>query len=49
MRIIPDIDELIKKELIDESAGGGRRGRAGKKSPKIKPNQVMGMKQGGSF
>ncbi len=45
---LPDIDELMEEQLRDDSFfGGGRRGRVGRKSPKIKPAQLMGMKQGG--
>lgn len=42
---IPDIDELIKKELPDDDGGGGRRGRVGRKAPKVNPAQLMGMKK----
>ena len=44
---LPDIDALIEKELDDDDGfGGGRRGRIGRKSPKIKPAQLLGMKKG---
>lgn len=44
---LPDIDALIDKELSDDDGfGGGRRGRIGRKSPKIKPAQLLGMKKG---
>lgn len=47
MSVLPDIDELIEKELSDDDEmGGGRRGRIGRKSPKIKPAQLLGMKKG---
>lgn len=46
MSMIPDIDELIKRELDDDDDfGGGRSGRIGRKSPKIKPAQLLGMKK----
>ena len=42
---LPDIEELIEKELDDERWGGrGKRGKIGKKSPKIKPAALLGMK-----
>lgn len=43
---LPDIDLLIKKELKDGNLGD-QRGKIGRKSPKIKPENVMGMKKGG--
>jgi hypothetical protein len=43
---LPDIEELITSKMVDESASG-RRGRIGRKSPKVKPAALMGMKQGG--
>lgn len=44
---LPDIDELIKQELGDDDDwGGGKRGKIGRKSPKIKPAQLLGMKRG---
>ena len=42
---LPEIEDLIEKELPDDSGGGGRRGRIGRKSPKVKPGQLMGMKK----
>lgn len=42
---VPDIEELVKKELADDKFGGGRRGKIGRKSPKVKPGQLMGMKK----
>lgn len=46
MNQMPDIEELIEKELHDDDgAGGGRRGKIGRKSPKIKPAQLLGMKK----
>lgn len=47
MSELPEIDELIEKQLSDDGGrGGGRRGRIGKKSPNIKPGQLLGMKKG---
>jgi hypothetical protein len=47
MNELPNIEELIEKELSDDDEfGGGRRGRIGRKSPKIKPAQLLGMKKG---
>jgi hypothetical protein len=44
---LPKVDDLIEQELSDdESSGGGRRGRVGRKAPKIKPGQLLGMKKG---
>ncbi len=42
---LPDIEELIKKELPDDDSGSGKRGRIGRKSPKINPANLMGMKK----
>jgi hypothetical protein len=43
---IPDFDELIDDNMKDDSFyGGGRRGRVGRKSPNIKPGQLLGMKK----
>ena len=43
---IPDIEELVENTMRDDSfGGGGRRGKVGRKSPKIKPAQLMGMKK----
>lgn len=44
---MPNIDELIKQELGDDDDwGGGKRGKIGRKSPKIKPAQLLGLKKG---
>lgn len=44
---LPDVDDLITKELGDEEDwGGGKKGKIGRKSPKIKPGQLLGMKRG---
>ena len=43
---IPDIDTLIGEKMVDDSwSGGGRRGKVGRKSPKIKPAQLLGGKK----
>lgn len=40
---LPDIDDMIEKTLNKEDYwGGGKRGRIGRKSPKIKPAALMG-------
>ena len=44
---IPDVDALIEKNMDDDSRRGGGRGKIGRKSPKIKPAQLLGMKKGG--
>nr|PCJ03277.1 MAG: hypothetical protein COB14_00675 [Alphaproteobacteria bacterium] len=43
---MPDIDEIIEKELTDRKGGrgGGRRGKVGKKGFKIDQKPAMGMK-----
>ncbi len=47
MGVLPDIDELIEKELDDDGGwGGGRKGKIGRKSPNVKPGQLLGMKKG---
>lgn len=46
MSELPDVEVLIEKELSDDDGfGGGSRGRIGRKSPKVKPGQLMGMKK----
>lgn len=43
---IPDVEALVESKMQDDSDwGGGRTGRVGRKSPKIKTNQLMGMKK----
>lgn len=42
---LPNIEELMKKELKDDTKGSGKRGRIGRKSPIAKPGQLMGMKK----
>lgn len=43
---IPDFDEMIDDHMKDDSFyGGGRRGRIGRKSPTVKPGQLLGMKK----
>lgn len=42
---LPDIEALVEKELPDEDEGGGRRGRIGRKSPKVNPSALLGMKK----
>lgn len=45
MQKLPEIDELVKRQMVDESKGKGGRGRIGRKSPKIKPASLLGMKK----
>ena len=47
MEEIPDIEELIKSEMDEGWGGRGRRGRVGRKSPKVKPGALLGMKKPG--
>ena len=43
---LPDIDVLIEDKMKDDSSwGGGRRGKIGRKSPKVKPASLLGMKK----
>ena len=44
---MPDFETLIDEILSGGDYGGRRGGGASRKSPKIKPAQVLGMKQGG--
>jgi hypothetical protein len=47
MSDLPNIDELIKTELGDDDDwGGGKKGKIGRKAPKIKPAQLLGIKRG---
>ena len=43
---LPDIDEIVEKEIKDDFWGSGKRGRVGRKSPKANPAALMGMKKG---
>lgn len=46
MEEIPDFDDMIEEHMKDDSFyGGGRRGRIGRKSPNVKPGQLLGMKK----
>lgn len=43
---LPNIKELIETELDDDRWGGrGKRGKIGKKSPKVNPAALLGMKR----
>ncbi|MEZ5814593.1 MAG: hypothetical protein R3E13_07760 [Alphaproteobacteria bacterium] len=43
---LPDFDTLAEDKMKDDSMwGGGSRGRVGRKSPKIKPASLLGMKK----
>ncbi len=46
---IPDFDELLQEIFKEDSKFGGSTGQGGGKQPKIRPNQLLDMKQGGSF
>jgi hypothetical protein len=46
---IPDIDDLLEKELKDKERFGARQGGGGSKSPKIKPQALLGLKGGRGF
>jgi len=46
MSEIPEFNDLVDEHMKDDSFyGGGRRGRIGRKSPNIKPGQLLGMKK----
>lgn len=48
MNELPDIDLLLDKHMQEDDAwGSGRSGRVGRKSPKIKPGALLGMKKPG--
>lgn len=45
---LPKIEDLIEQELADDDMfGGGGRGRIGRKSPKMKAEQVLGISKRG--
>ena len=44
---LPDIEALVKQEFPDEWGGRGGRGKIGRKSPKVKPGQLLGIKKPG--
>lgn len=47
---LPDIEALIDDILSDDSFwGGGRSGKIGRKSPNIKPGQLLGMNKPGGM
>lgn len=43
---LPDIDKLIKEKMEEFGGSGGRRGRIGRKSPKVNTSALLGMKKG---
>ena len=49
MGTMPDIDALLTSELHSNETYGGGRGGGGSKSPKIKPQKLMGLKGGRGF
>lgn len=46
---IPDIDELLEREMNKKERFGGNAQGGGSKSPKIKPQSLLGMKGGRGF
>lgn len=46
---VPDIDALLEKELSDDDGSGTNMRGGGSKSPKIKPQALLGMKGGRGF
>lgn len=46
---VPDIEELLKKELREEDESGTNSRGGGSKAPKIKPQSLLGMKGGRGF
>lgn len=46
---MPDIEALIEREMNKTERTSGSRGSGGGKSPKIRPQQVLDMKQGKGF
>ena len=42
---LPNIEELVKKELPDDDDAKGGRGRIGRKSPKVNSSALLGMKK----
>jgi hypothetical protein len=46
---IPDMDELIEREMNEKERFGDQRGGGAGKAPKIRPGQLLGMKKGAGF
>lgn len=46
---VPDIEELLKKELNEDDESGTNMRGGGSKAPKIKPQALLGMKGGRGF
>ena len=46
---MPDIDEILEKEMKDSERFSDQYGGGGSKSPKIKPQALMGLKGGRGF
>lgn len=44
---IPDIDALLEREMSEKERFGGTKGGGAGKAPKIRPQQLLNMKQGG--
>ncbi|MEZ5903233.1 MAG: hypothetical protein R3D88_08010 [Alphaproteobacteria bacterium] len=46
---VPDIDALLAREMKNNERYGGNSQGGGNKSPKIKPQALLGMKGGRGF
>lgn len=46
---VPDIDEILAREMKNNERFGGSAQGGGSKAPKIKPQALMGMKNGRGF
>ncbi len=49
MDTVPDIDEIAERELGGDERFRGSRQGGGSKAPKIKPQALLGMKNGRGF
>lgn len=47
--IIPDIDDILERELHNRERKGNQQGGGGGKSPKIEAGELLNMKQRGGF
>ncbi|HIF25275.1 MAG TPA: hypothetical protein EYG18_09580 [Micavibrio sp.] len=47
--IIPDIDDILERELHNRERKGNQSGSGGGKSPKIEAGELLNMKQRGGF
>ncbi len=46
---VPDIDELLEREITNNEKYAGSRQGGGSKAPKIKPQALLGLKNGRGF